>query len=103
MEYLLEYLDDMDDVIEYFTQAMIEGRIEVIHYESIDGDTRVTQIVNFRVVTDVNVTTCARRWRTTLRCSPLRWRTPAQITPSISRPKGCDPRLRDLISERTPD
>lgn len=56
MEYLLEYLDDMDDVIEYFTQAMIEGRIEVIHYESIDGDTRVTQIVNFRVVTDLNVT-----------------------------------------------
>lgn len=56
LEYLLEYLDDMDEVIAYFTQAMIEGRIEVIHYESIDGDTRVTQIVNFRVVTDVSVT-----------------------------------------------
>jgi hypothetical protein len=56
VESLLEYIDDMDDVIEYFTQAVVEGRVEVIHYESIDGDTRVTQIVNFRVVTDINVT-----------------------------------------------
>lgn len=56
VEYLLEYIDEMDDVIEYFAQAMVEGRVEVIHYQSIDGDTRVTQIVNFKVVTDVNVT-----------------------------------------------
>jgi hypothetical protein len=56
LEFLLEYIDDMDDVIAYFTQAMIEGRTEVIHYESLDGDTRVTQILNFRVLTDVSVT-----------------------------------------------
>lgn len=56
VEFLLEYIDDIDDVIEYFTQAMIEGRVEVVHYQSVDGDTRVTQIVNFRVVTDINVT-----------------------------------------------
>lgn len=54
--FLLEYIDEMDEVVEYFTQAMIEGRIEVIHYQVLGGETRVTQILNFKVVTDVNVT-----------------------------------------------
>jgi hypothetical protein len=54
--FVLEYIDDMDDVIEYFTQAMLEGRIEVINYRVVDGDSRATQIVNFTVVTDIRVT-----------------------------------------------